>query len=105
MVERRHLTDEMIALWREGCNLLDLMSKREYQQGESETYRRFQHINKNLTWPLVGPHSCSLFSAELDGPPTKGPQYLQTIDWPVAQTWRRALIDATGLTPRDFQSG
>jgi hypothetical protein len=25
------------------------------------------------------------------------------IDWEVAQTWRKALIDATGITPRNFE--
>jgi hypothetical protein len=28
---------------------------------------------------------------------------LQYIDWPVAQTWRRALIEATDITPREFE--
>jgi hypothetical protein len=27
---------------------------------------------------------------------------LQYIDWPVAQTWRKALIDASGLKPRNL---
>jgi len=53
----------------------------------------------------LGPHSCSLFSAHLDGPPDPwvSPHYLQYIDWPVGQTWRRALIDATGIKPRKFE--
>jgi len=40
-----------------------------------------------------GPWSCSLFSASLEGPPTMGPQYVQTIDWPISQVWRAALIE------------
>jgi hypothetical protein len=102
MVERRQLTDEHIRLWREGCALLDQMSRREYRDGESERYHQFQDVNKRLTWRLAGSHACSLFSSELDGPPNMGPEYAQTIDWPIAQAWRAALIEATGLTPRDF---
>jgi hypothetical protein len=33
-----------------------------------------------------------------------GPEYLQTIDWPVSQTWRKALIEASGIVPRKFAS-
>jgi hypothetical protein len=46
-----------------------------------------------------------VFSAYLDGPPDPwaSPEYLRYIDWPVAQTWRRALIDATGITTRILQ--
>jgi hypothetical protein len=55
---------------------------------------------RRLTWHLTGPHSCSLFSAALDGPPHEylTPSHLQFLD--SAQTWRRALIDATGITAR-----
>jgi hypothetical protein len=99
------ITDEHVALWREGCALLAAMSPREYRCGESERYRAFQRVNKNLTWELVGPHSESLFSAHLNGSPDPwvSPEYRQYIDWPVAQTWRRSLIDATGITPRNFR--
>jgi hypothetical protein len=41
MVERKQLTDEMVELWREGYALLDAMTKREYQQGESERYYEY----------------------------------------------------------------
>jgi hypothetical protein len=100
MVERHKLTDEHCDLWREGCAMLDAMTKREHRQAESDRYFAFLQINKKLTWHLVGPHSCSLFSSELDGPPTAPSHYAIAIDWPTAQTWRRALIDATGLTPK-----
>jgi hypothetical protein len=101
MVERLQLTDEHVRLWIEGCAVLASMTRREYRDGHHE---RFNEINKNLTWRLVGPWSCSLFSASLDGPPTMGPQYADTITWPTAQTWRKALIEATGLTPKDVMS-
>jgi hypothetical protein len=80
-----------------------VMSAHERELGESERYRRYQSINKTLMWGLVGPHSCSLFSAHLDGPPDEwcSPSYAMYIDWPTAQAWRRALIDATGITPSD----
>ena len=105
MVERRQLSDEHIALWREGCALLDQMTKREYGKGESDRYYEFTAIDKKLTWRLVGPHSCSLFSAHLDGAPDPwvSPEYLQYIDRPVAQTWRKALIEASGVVPRKFE--
>jgi hypothetical protein len=105
MVERRQLTDQHIALWREACALLDAMTKREYAKGESDRYYEFRAIDKKLTLRLVGPHSCSLFSAHLDGPPDPwvSPGYWQYIDWPVTQTWRAALIEATGITSRNFE--
>jgi hypothetical protein len=105
MVERKQLTDEMVELWRTGCALLDAMTRREYSDGESDRYYQFRDIDKRLTWPLVGPHSCSLFSAHLDGPPDlwTSPQYGMYIDWPVAQTWRKALIEASGVVPRKFE--
>jgi hypothetical protein len=28
---------------------------------------------------------------------------VQYIGWGVAQTWRKALIEATGITPRNFE--
>jgi hypothetical protein len=62
-------------------------------------------VDKKLTWRLVGPHSKGLFSAHLDDPPDPwvSPEYLQYTDWPVEQTWRKALIDASGLKPRNFE--
>ena len=106
MVERRQLTDEHVALWREGCALLAQMTKPEYRKGQSDRYYRFRDIDKALTWPLIGPHSESVFSAHLDGPPDlwTSPEYGQYRDWPVAQTWRKALIEATGLTPKDHET-
>jgi hypothetical protein len=29
------------------------------------------------------------------------PEYARAIDWPISQAWRRALIEATGLTPKN----
>jgi hypothetical protein len=80
----------MIALWRRGCAI--------YGERDSDEFRE---IDKQLTWRLVGPWSCSLCSANLDGPPDDwcSPEYAMYIDWPIAQAWRRALIDATGLRP------
>ena len=105
MVERRQLTDEHVALWREGCALLAQMTKPEYRKGQSDRYYRFRDIDKALTWPLIGPHSESVFSAHLDGPPDLwvSPEYALYIDWPVAQAWRKALIEATGITPRAIE--
>ena len=76
MVERRQLTDEHVALWREGCELLAAMSPREFNpRGTgSERYYKFLQINKRPTWTLVSPASPSLFDAELDGDP---PPYLR----------------------------
>jgi hypothetical protein len=44
---------------------------------------------------LIGPHSCSVFTAALNVPPREylTPSHLQFIDWPVAQTWRKALLE------------
>ena len=105
MVERRQLTDEHVALWREGCAELEAMSRREYARGTSKRYRRFCEIDKALTWRLIGPHSESVFSAHLDGPPDlwTSPQYGMYIDWPIAQTWRKALIEASRVVPKKFE--
>jgi hypothetical protein len=108
MVERRQLTDEHVRHWREGCALLEQMTEREYVKGESDRYFEFLEINKKLTWRLVGPHSQSLFSPLLDGKPDEwsSEEYSQYVqeeeqrDFSIARTWRRALIEATGLTPR-----
>jgi hypothetical protein len=103
MTELRPLPDEHVNLWREGCAELQAMSKREFFEGKSVRYRRFLAIDKALTWRLVSPASESLFSHDLDGPPPKGPEYQETIDWPAARRWRHALIEATGLTPKKFE--
>ena len=66
--EQRQLTDEHIALWREGCTLLEAMTPTEYAEGRSDRCRRFRAIHKELTWGLLDPHSASLFDARLDGP-------------------------------------
>jgi hypothetical protein len=102
MVERRQLTDEHIALWSQGCALLQAMSPREYDRGESKRYREFKAVDKKLAWRLVGSHSCSLLSVALDSPPRAylTPSHLQYIDWSTAQTWRKALIEATGVSAR-----
>jgi hypothetical protein len=70
-----------------------LLRDGEYYRAESDRHFAFLAVNKRLTWRLVGPHSCSLFSGHLDGPPDAWVSLgqLQYIDWPVAQTWRRAL--------------
>ena len=90
MLERRQLTDEHVALWREGCALLEAVGLREYDRGVSARYREFRQIDTRLTWSLIGPPS--LFDACFDGPPHPylTPSHLQFIDWPVAQTWRKA---------------
>ena len=101
--EQRQLTDEHIALWREGCTLLEAMTPTEYAEGRSDRCRRFRAIHKELTWGLLDPHSASLFDARLDGPCDMRPEYARAIDWPISQAWRRALIEATGLTPKKFE--
>jgi hypothetical protein len=53
MAGRRQLTDEMVEQFREGCALLQAMSSREYDRGESKRYRAFQLIDKKLTWSLT----------------------------------------------------
>jgi hypothetical protein len=102
MDEQRQLTHEHIALWHEGCALLRGMTEREWRDGRSDRYRRFQEIDKQLTWPLVdvggGP---SLFD-DLSGPCHYEPHMGLAIDWPVAVAWQKALIGASGETPRDF---
>jgi len=102
MMERRQLIDEHVRLWCEGCALLRAMTEREYVAGKSDRYYQFRDIDKALTWPLVSPASESLFSAHLDGPPERWVSGQQAIEWPIAQTWRKALIEASGMTPRKF---
>src|SRR5215831_16006836 len=100
MDEQRQLTHEHVALWREGCALLRGMSEREWREGKSDRYRRFQQIDKELTWPLVDPGGPSVFNPALAGPcPYELPRGL-ALDWPIAVAWQRALIEASGETPR-----
>jgi hypothetical protein len=100
--QHQQLTDEHLDLWHEGCLELAAMTEAEWDERRSERYRCFQAIDKALTWGLVGPHSLSLFDSRLDGPPVMPPQYGQTIDWPISQAWRRALIEASGCMPAPF---
>lgn len=85
--------------------MLAQMTKREYSIGESDRFYEFRAIDKKLAWRPVGPHSESLFSVHLDGPPDPwvSCEQLRQADSPIAQTWRRALIDASGVTPRNFE--
>jgi hypothetical protein len=99
--QHHQLTDEMIEKFREGCRLLAAMSPAEYWEGKSDRHRRFEEIDKALTWPLVDPGGPSVFDPELSGPCHGRPEG-QTIDLPVAQQWQRALIEASGEVPRDF---
>jgi hypothetical protein len=106
MTETLELTDEHCNLWRRGCALLAEMTPREYFAHErGDRYYQLLDIDHALTWRLVGPHSTSLFDADLDRPldewcsPTQG----QFIDWPIAMAWRAALIEATGITPKKFE--
>jgi hypothetical protein len=103
MVEQRQLTDEMVHQFREGCALLTAMTPHEWDEGRSERYRRFCDLDKNLTWSLIGPWSVSVFDSRLDGPCERRPEYAQARDWSISQAWRRALIEATGLVPRNFK--
>jgi hypothetical protein len=100
MVEQ--LTDEQIAQFREGCALLNAMTPAEYRWRKGEKWERFSLIDKELCWPLGLVGGPSVFETELDGPCPYRPDQGLAIDWPVAQAWRKALIAATGETPRDF---
>jgi hypothetical protein len=101
MTDERELTDEHIALWREGCRVINAMTPREYNEG-GPLRSRFLEINRDLTWHLVGPWSTSLFDEHLDDSPDEwsNPSTQNYRDWMIARTWRNALIEATGLTPR-----
>jgi hypothetical protein len=99
MPERHQFTAEHLALWREGCELLAAMTPKEYRTMRGESWQRFAQLDKALTWGLVGPWSASLFDAELDGPCDQRPEMCQAVDWPTAQAWRKALIEASGCTP------
>jgi hypothetical protein len=99
LTERHQLTAEHLTLWREGCELLAAMTPKEYREMRGERWDRFAQIDKALTWGLIGPWSASVFDAELDGPCGQRLEMCQSVDWPNSQAWRRALIEASGLTP------
>jgi hypothetical protein len=99
MTEERELTDRHVELWREGCAVLESMSRREYARSESETYRKFREIDVALTWPLISPASISMFHSRLDGPCDLPPNDAQAVDWESARMWRHALIQSTGVVP------
>jgi hypothetical protein len=66
--------------------------------------RRASRHRALWNWSLLRlpARACSLFIPALDGPSHDylTPPHLQFIDWPVAQTWRKALIEASGITAR-----
>jgi hypothetical protein len=92
----------MVNQFREGCRLLAAMTTTEFWERKSERWRRFKELDKNLSWPLVDPGGPSVFDPRLDGPCPYGPQTGLAIDWPTAQQWQRALVEASGEVPRDF---
>jgi hypothetical protein len=94
---KTNVTPEILQRWREGCAILREMSTTEYWERKSERWRRFQQIDKTF-WPIVDPGGPSVFDPELDGPCTWG----LPADWQIAQNWRKALIAASGETPRNF---
>jgi hypothetical protein len=103
MVEQRQFADEMVRQFYEGCELLKVMTPQEWDEGQSDRYRRFCDLDRQLTWGLIGPWSASVFDARLDGPCDMRPEYAQAVDWPISQAWRRALVEASGITPRKFE--
>jgi hypothetical protein len=88
------LTDEHLALWCEGCALSRGMTEREWREGKSDRYRRFQEIDKALTWKLVDPGGPSVFEDLSAMPSYLRPDMGVFIDWPVAVAWQKALIEA-----------
>jgi hypothetical protein len=102
MDEQRQLTNEMVEQFREGCRLLAAMTPEEYRTMRGEKWERFKLIDKALTWSSVDPGGPSVFD-DLDRPCPYGPHMGTAIDWPVAQAWQRALIEASGETPRSFR--
>ncbi len=56
---------------------------------------RFVQLSRRLEWELIGlpPHAVSIFDDEIDGPPSSylKPSHAMFIDWPLVQSWRRAL--------------
>jgi hypothetical protein len=90
------LTDEMVDQFREGCALLAAMTRGEWDKRRSARYRRFQDLDKALTWSLVDVAGPSVFE-NLDRCPTAW-----ALDWPVAQAWQRALIETSGVAPPPY---
>jgi hypothetical protein len=55
-------------------------------------------LRKRLEWQLIKLplHCASVFDPAVDGPPPSylTPSHGMRIDWPLAQSWRRALLAA-----------
>jgi hypothetical protein len=93
------VTQEMLDLFERGMRLVE--------QGHAEIdddhvtgcleCQEYRGISKRLCWTLIGlePHCASVFDPAVDGPPPDMDSiYFKRRDWPLVQTWRRALIDA-----------
>jgi hypothetical protein len=102
-MDEQHLTDEMVEQWREGCRLLATMTPEEYRTMRGAKWGRFAKIDIALTRKLVSPGGPSLFDSDLDhGPCHARPETSDAFYWPTAQTWRKALTEASGEVPRDL---
>jgi len=64
MVERRQLTDEHVALWREGCALLEAVGLREYDRGVSARVTD-ERVKERLKGTTIAPNQERVASAPL----------------------------------------
>jgi hypothetical protein len=99
MIEQRQLTEEMVRQYREGCALLEAVSEREWDEGESDRYRQFCAIEE---FDLVADRSAFRFRVQFRPlrPADMGP--FMRFDWAVAP-WRLTLIEASRCTPKTFK--
>jgi hypothetical protein len=103
MTKQHQLTDEMVAKFKEGCALLRAITPEEYRLMRGEKWERFKMIDKFLTWKLVDPGGPSVFDDLSTMPSYLRPDMGRFVDWPVAVAWQKALIEASGETPRSFR--
>jgi hypothetical protein len=92
----RPLTDEMVSLF---ARCLELQKQGHDRAGiNTAKHWEFVALSKRLQWQLIGlpAHCVSVFDPEIDGPPPKflTPAHAMFIDWPLVQSWRRALMAA-----------
>ena len=88
-----NVTPEMIVLFARGLQLC--AEGHDDVDDDSAEHDEFRRIDKRLNWTLLGlpAHCASVFDPEIDGPPPSylTPSHGMFIDWPLVQSWRRAL--------------
>jgi hypothetical protein len=98
------ITEQMIDLYERGVQLV--AEGHDDVDGDSAGRDEIAALSKKLEWSLLKLplHCTSVFDPAIDGPPSSylSPSHGMFLDWPLSQSWRRALqaaLDARRRVP------